>query len=564
MIEPVPLERRSAALRALADERWDVLVVGGGIVGAGALLDAVSRGLRAALIERDDLAVGTSSRSSRLIHGGLRYLETFRFHLVREALAERSRLLELAPHLVRLEPFLFPVYGLPFVHHAFYGSGLLLYDLLGAARDGGFSEHLSAGATLERAPMLRRRGLRAGIVYHDGVEDDARMVVTVARTAISAGALAATRVAATGLLTDREGRAIGVRARDAIGDAELEIRAERIVDARGVWAGRSDGPWPAGEATIVPSRGSHLVFPRERIPIASGMTLRIPGRVLFIVPWPGAWVVGTTDDPDAGPPDRPAPTGVETRAILELVNRTLELDLRPSDAVGAYAGLRPLVAAPGQGPSSRRPGSTVSLSREHRVWRDPSGLVRVAGGKFTTYRLIARDAVEAALGGEEARRRPSRTHEIPLLGAAPQGSLDALAERLARECGLPADVATRLVERHGTEAQGIVGHGTEERLGPDVGQLEAEVRWAVREELALSLDDVLARRTRLATLLPDRGAAIAPRVAAIVGAELGWDAARQAREVEAYLADAHREYDVPAQAGDPAAAAAAAGAGAAR
>ncbi|HEY3523219.1 MAG TPA: glycerol-3-phosphate dehydrogenase/oxidase [Candidatus Limnocylindrales bacterium] len=545
MIEPGPLERRNAALRALADERWDLLVVGGGIVGTGALLDAASRGLRAALIERDDLAVGTSSRSSRLIHGGLRYLETFRFHLVREALDERSRLLELAPHLVRLEPFLFPIYGLPFAHHAFYGSGLLLYDLLGAARDGGFSEHLSPGATIERAPMLRRKGLRAGIVYHDGVEDDARMVATVARTAIARGALVATRVAATDLLTEGDGRAIGVRARDGLGGREFEIRAERIVDARGVWSGRADGPWSPGEATIVPSRGSHLVVPRERIPIASPMTLRIPGRVLFIVPWPGAWILGTTDDPDEGRPDRPAPTGAETATILDFVNGTLDLDLRASDAVGAYAGLRPLVAAPGQGRSSGRPGSTVSLSREHRVWRDPSGLVRVAGGKFTTYRLIARDAVESALG-DEAKRRPSTTHEIPLLGAAPLSALDALARRLAAECRLDQAVAERLVERHGTEAEALLAEGSTERLGPSIDQLEAEVRWAVRQELALSLDDVLARRMRLATVLPDRGASIAPRVAAIVGGELGWDAARQAAEVEAYLANAHHEYDVPA------------------
>jgi glycerol-3-phosphate dehydrogenase len=541
-MQPGPLERRAASLAALANERWDLLVIGGGIVGAGALLDAASRGLKAALIERDDLAVGTSSRSSRLIHGGLRYLDTFRFHLVREALDERSRLLELAPHLVRLEPFLFPIYGLPFVHHAFYGSGLLLYDLLGAARDGGFSEHLSVAATLERAPMLRRKGLRAGIVYHDGVEDDARMVVAVARTAIARGATVATRVPATALVADADGRVAGVRARDAVTGNDLEIRAQRIVDARGVWAGRADGPWAPGEATIVPSRGAHLVVPRERIPIASPMTLRIPGRVLFIVPWPGAWIVGTTDDPDAGPPDRPAPTGAEVTTILDLVNRTLELDLRASDAVGAYAGLRPLVAAPGQ--SHAGSGSTVALSREHRVWREPGGLVRVAGGKYTTYRLIARDAVDAALG-DEARGRPSRTQDIALLGAAPRSSLDALAERLGRESGLPPEVAARLVDRHGTEAQPIVGHGPAERLGPAIDQLDGEVRWAVREELALSLDDVLARRMRLATVLPDRGESIAPRVAALVGDELGWDAARQATEVAAYLENAHREYDVP-------------------
>jgi glycerol-3-phosphate dehydrogenase len=538
-----PLAARAAALARLADERWDVLVVGGGIVGAGALLDATSRGLRAALVERDDLAVGTSSRSSRLIHGGLRYLETFRFHLVREALAERSRLLRLAPHLVRLEPFLFPVYGLPLAHQAFYGSGLLLYDLLGAARDGGFSKHLGPGAALERAPMLRQRGLRGGIVYHDGVEDDARMVVAVARTAVARGATIATRLPATGLLTDASGRVVGVRARDAFGapagDAgrELDIRAERVIDARGVWAARADGPWPGGAATIVPSRGTHLVVPRARIPVASGMTLRIPGRVLFIVPSGSAWLVGTTDEPDAGPPDRPTPTGGEVRSILELVNRTLELDLRAEDAVGAYTGLRPLVAQPGA-------RSTVSLSREHRVWTDPSGLVRVGGGKFTTYRLIARDAVDAALASG-AKARPSTTDEIPLLGAAPTDDLARLSTGLAADSGLEPDLAARLVERHGTEAAALATGADASPIGAGVDALGTEVRWAVREELALSLDDVLTRRLRLSTVLPDRGAAIGPRVAALVGEELGWDADRQQAEIAAYLREAHREYDVP-------------------
>jgi glycerol-3-phosphate dehydrogenase len=536
-----PLEARAAALARLADERWDVLVVGGGIVGAGALLDATSRGLRAALIERDDLAVGTSSRSSRLIHGGLRYLETFRFHLVREALAERSRLLRLAPHLVRLEPFLFPVYGLPLVHQAFYGSGLLLYDLLGAARDGGFSKHLGRRGALERAPMLRQSGLRGGIVYHDGVEDDARMVVAVARTAVARRATLATRLPATGLLSDASGRVVGVRARDALeGDLgrELEIRAEHVIDARGVWAGRADGPWPGGAATIVPSRGTHLVVPRERIPVATGMTLRIPGRVLFLVPWANAWLVGTTDEPDSGPPDRPTPSDREVASILELVNRTLELDLRADDAVGAYTGLRPLVAQPGA-------RSTVSLSREHRVWTDPSGLVRVGGGKYTTYRLIARDAVDAALGSD-AKARPSTTHEIPLVGAAPTEDLARLGARLVAHAGLDPAMAARLVERHGTEAGALATGIDSSPIGSGVDALATEVRWAVREELALSLDDVLSRRLRLSTVMPDRGAAIAPRVAELIGEELDWDADRQRAEIASYLAEAHREYDVPA------------------
>jgi glycerol-3-phosphate dehydrogenase len=262
--------------------------------------------------------------------------------------------------------------------------------------------------------------------------------------------------------------------------------------------------------------------------------------VLFLVPWPRAWLVGTTDDPDPSVPERPAAQPREVAAILELVNRTLELDLRPEDAVGAYAGLRPLVADAGV-------RSTVTLSREHRVWSDGSGIVHVAGGKYTTYRLIARDAVDRALEAR-ARHRPSRTHEIPLLGAAPRSTLDAIAGRIAETASLPADVASRLVERHGTEANAIVGPDTgapSVPLGAGIDELEAEVAWAVREELAMSLDDILARRMRLATLLPDRGASIAASVAQIAGRELGWDAVRQRREVEVYLESAHREYDVP-------------------
>jgi glycerol-3-phosphate dehydrogenase len=234
---------RAAALDALANERFDVLIVGGGIVGAGALLDAASRGLRAALVEQDDIASGTSGRSSRLIHGGLRYLEQLHFGLVAEALEERARLLRLAPHLVRLEPFLFPIYGIPLVHQGFYGAGIFLYDLLGARRDGGFSKHLRPGGALEFAPQLRREGLAGGILYHDGVEDDARLALTVLRTALSlpAGAVAATRVRAEAPLLE-DGRISGARVRDLEGGARFDVRARRVIDATGVWASRPPNP----------------------------------------------------------------------------------------------------------------------------------------------------------------------------------------------------------------------------------------------------------------------------------------------------------------------------------
>ncbi|MFO1539697.1 MAG: glycerol-3-phosphate dehydrogenase/oxidase [Chloroflexota bacterium] len=535
-------EARAATLRALADRTHPLLVIGGGVVGTGALLDAASRGIGAALIEQDDLAAGTSSRSSRLIHGGLRYLERLEIRLVREALAERSRLLRLAPHLVRLEPFLFPLYGPPLATRAFYGAGILLYDVLGSARDGGRARHLGRGAALRAVPALRPDGLRGAIVYHDGVEDDARLVIAVARTAEARGALVATRVRATGLLTGRDGRVAGVRAVDRETGAELEIRAQAVLDATGVWMGRTDAPLGGSSVPVLPSRGTHILVPRTRIVAPGGVTLRVPGKVLFLVPWGDAWIVGTTDEPDAGPPERPAPTGHEVRAILDAVNTTLDVGLRREEILGTYTGLRPLVGAPGS-------GATVRVSREHRVGREANGLVRISGGKYTTYRVMAADAVDAALAG--GGTGASRTADLPLAGAAPGVDLAALTAQLAATPGLDGPIAAHLVARYGTEAAAVVALGREHDLVRPLGatgHLEAEVLWGVRAEHARSLDDLLARRMRLAMRLPDRGAAIAERVDAIASAELGWAAAGRADRNAAYLAGARREHDVPADA----------------
>jgi len=541
---------RTAALQTLADERVDVLIVGGGIVGAGALLDASSRGLRAALVEQHDIASGTSGRSSRLIHGGLRYLEQLHFGLVAEALAERSRLLRLAPHLVRLEPFLFPIYGIPLIHQGFYGSGIFLYDLLGARLDGGFSKHLRPGGALEYAPQLRRERLAGGIVYHDGVEDDARLALTVLRTALAAGtgSVAATRVRAEEPILEG-GRIVGAVVRDLEGDASFQVRADRVIDATGVWAARSDerfAPEP-GAVAVVPSRGSHILIRRERLTAAGGMTLRIPGRVVFIIPWPDHWIIGTTDHLDERPPDHLSAPNADVDELLSTVNEQTHLDLSRSDIVGTYAGLRPLIGGSGD--------STVKTSREHKVTTDASGLVRIGGGKYTTYRVMARDVVDAALGRDAARRQPSRTADWPLLGAAALSDLDRLGRALGGStAGADPVAATRLVSRHGTEARDVLALGQELDLTAADGRpqelgagahLAAEVAWAARHELARSLDDLLARRMRLAQVLPDRGAAIAPRAAALLGAELGWDEARQASEVEAYIAGATAEYGVP-------------------
>jgi glycerol-3-phosphate dehydrogenase len=545
---------RQAALEALAGERFDVLIVGGGIVGAGALLDATSRGLRAALVEQRDIASGTSGRSSRLIHGGLRYLEQLHFGLVYEALEERARLLRLAPHLVTLEPFLFPIYGIPLLHQGFYGSGIFLYDLLGARRDGGFAKHLRPSSAIEYAPDLRRKGLTGGIIYHDGVEDDARLALAVLRTALAGGAVAATRVQAERPLLDGE-RLIGATVRDLEGDHEFEIRAERVIDATGVWAADAETRFARldGGDRFVPSRGSHIVIRRDRLPAHGGMTLRIPGRVVFIIPWPGHWIIGTTDHADPRPPEHLSAPEDDVEELLSTVNAQLDIGLTKGDIVGTYAGMRPLVGDPG--------GSTVKASREHRVAADASGLVRISGGKYTTYRVMARDVVDASLGKTEARRRRSGTAELPVVGAAPRAELDQIAASLEHplrdaagmigqaDAVWPVRIARRLADRFGREAPEVMALGRQldlaAPLGHGVDHLQAEVAWAARHELALSIDDVLARRMRLAQELPDRGAAIAPKVGEILGDELGWDDERRAAEVAAYLEVARREYGLP-------------------
>ncbi|HUG31154.1 MAG TPA: glycerol-3-phosphate dehydrogenase/oxidase [Candidatus Limnocylindria bacterium] len=545
---------RAYALEALAGERFDVLVVGGGIVGVGALLDATSRGLRAALVEQRDIASGTSGRSSRLIHGGLRYLEQLHFGLVYEALEERARLLRLAPHLVTLEPFLFPIYGIPLLHQGFYGSGIFLYDLLGARRDGGFAKHLRPSSAIEYAPDLRRKGLTGGIIYHDGVEDDARLALAVLRTALAGGAVAATRVRAEKPLLDGE-RLIGATVRDLVSENRFEIRAERVIDATGVWAAAPEARFATleGGSAFVPSRGSHIVIRRDRLPAQGGMTLRIPGRVVFIIPWPGHWIIGTTDHADPRRPEQVSAPREDVDELLDTVNRQIDIDLSRGDVVGTYAGMRPLVGDPG--------GSTVKASREHRVAADASGLVRISGGKYTTYRVMARDVVDASLGKTEAKRRKSGTAELPVVGAAPRSELAQIGASLERplrdaaamlgetQATWPARIASRLADRFGREAPEVMALAREldlaAPLGEGVDHLQAEVAWAARHELALSIDDVLARRMRLAQELPDRGASIAPRVAAILADELGWDDDRQADEVERYLETAQREYGLP-------------------
>jgi glycerol-3-phosphate dehydrogenase len=538
---PNALDARRQQLESLANTRWDILVVGGGITGSGILLDAAARGLRATLIERDDFAVGTSSRSSRLIHGGLRYLEQFQFGLVREALRERARLLRIAPHLVHLEPFLFPVYG-GFWNRPFYGSGLTLYDMLGAMRDGGFHKHLSREEALDAVPGLHPEKLRGGFLYHDGQEDDARYVLAVLRTARTKGGTAVSRLSAERLL-ESNGRAEGCLARDTLTGDELEIRAGAVVEATGVWASRADGPFCAGKAAgVLPSRGTHLVVRRDRIPSKYGLTLRIPGRVCFLVPGERHWIIGTTDVEDPTPVDRPAATPREVAEILSNVNDTLDVDLTRDDVVAAYAGIRPLATDPGQG------SGTVKASREHRIRTEPNGLVRISGGKFTTYRLMAEQTVDASLKATGRTAPESPTATLSLVGAGSAAERETQAAELARSSGLDRPAVDHLMSRYGMEAGAVVDLGRRlgllRKLGPGP-YLEAEVAWAVQEESALSLDDVLSRRIRIAVEEPDRGASVAPRVAELMAGPLGWSKSESADAVKSFLASAHAEFDLP-------------------
>ena len=545
-----PMERRSADLARLADTTWDVLIVGGGVVGSGALLDATSRGLTAALIEREDIASGTSSRSSRLIHGGLRYLEQVHLPLVHEALTERRRLLRNAPHLVALEPQLFPVYGWPFIHKAFYDAGLTLYDILGARHDGGWHRRLDVEGATALWPSLRRDRLRGGLLYHDGVEDDARFALAVVRTALAteASAVAVTRVRATGLTPGPgPGELRTVHARDLVRGTDLDIRTRAVVDATGVWAAEPDHPFASPSMRLLPSRGAHLVVPRDRIPASTGLTIRVPGKVVFFIPWPDHWLIGTTDAPYDGSPDHVSASASEVDELLATVNATLDVDLTRDDVVGTYAGLRPLIAPTG--------GSTVKASREHRIIAQPNGVVRVAGGKYTTYRVMARDAIDAALGTSVARRRASGTADMPVIGAADESTREAITGALAKDPAIMAahpEAASRLARRHGTQATEVAALGKKldllRPLVPGRPFLEAEVAWAVRHELALSVDDVLSRRLRLSPELGDERGAAADRVASIMARELGWDERECERQRDAYLEGAGREYAVPGRA----------------
>jgi glycerol-3-phosphate dehydrogenase len=483
-------------------------------------LDAASRGLRTALVERDDFGSGTSSRSSKLVHGGLRYLSQGDYALVAQALAERQRLLRNAPHLVRPLPFLVPAYGSRTKMRAI-SSALWIYDLTGGLRIGSVHRRLSAAEALAHTPSLRADGLVGAHLYLDAQADDARLTLAVLRTAVAAyRAVTANHTAVVELRRDAGGRICGATV-EADG-ASIDVRASVVVSATGVWADRLRGD---GIRSIRPAKGVHVTLPAALVATDVALVLPVPsdGRSIFVVPWPGTdrVYVGTTDTDYDGPLEAPVCTAADVGYLLAAVNAALSSTISPDDVLGTWAGLRPLVAG-GGGPSAR----SADLSRRHRVDRSPDGLVTITGGKLTTYRAMAEDTVDEVIAALGRRATPSRTAGLALHGA-PTGPLTDPADHLMSRFGTDARVVAAMVDAHPALGEPLV---------PTLPYLRAEAVYAARYEMARSVDDVLARRTRAVLLARDASMAAAPDVAGLLARELGWTVAEAAADVERFRA----------------------------
>jgi glycerol-3-phosphate dehydrogenase len=532
-----PAERRRAWER-LGAEQFDVVVIGGGVVGAGAALDAATRGLKVALVEARDFASGTSSRSSKMFHGGLRYLEQLEFGLVREALHERElSLTTLAPHLVKPLPFLFPltnrVWERPYI-----AAGIFLYDQLGGAKSVPAQKHLTKSGALRLAPGLKRSALIGGIRYYDTVVDDARHTMTVARTAAHYGAVVRTSTQVVSLL--REGdRVIGVRVRDSENGAVAEVRGHVVVNATGVWTDEIQAlSKQRGRFRVRASKGVHIVVPRDRIVSEVAIILRTEKSVLFVIPWGTHWIIGTTDTDWNLDLAHPAATKADIDYILGHVNTVLATPLTHDDIDGVYAGLRPLLAGESE--------ETSKLSREHAVASPAPGLVAIAGGKYTTYRVMAADAIDQASQFIPARVAPTITEKVPLVGADGYFALINQTEHVGARYGLHPYRVRHLLDRYGSLIDEVLALGADdpELLTPITEApvyLKVEAAYAAAAEGALHLEDILSRRMRISIEYPHRGVDCAREVAEVVAPILGWSAGDIDREVATYIARVEAE-----------------------
>ncbi|WP_430868941.1 glycerol-3-phosphate dehydrogenase/oxidase [Demequina aurantiaca] len=535
-------QSRIAALEAMSDEQGlDVLVIGGGITGAGAALDAATRGLRTGIVEAQDWASGTSSRSSKLVHGGLRYLQMLDFTLVREALTERDLLIaELAPHLVEPVPFLYPLEHRVW-ERAFVGAGVALYDTLASVngrrrRALPIHHHLTRDALEKEFPDLRHDAAIGAIRYWDASVDDARLVLTVVRTAASYGALAANRTQVVSLTHSAVGTVTGAVVEDLETGTRHTIKARHVVNATGVWTEETEAlAQSEGGLQVLASKGVHIVVPRELIRGDVGLILQTEKSVLFVIPWSRYWIIGTTDTPYDFDPTHPVATRADIDYILEHANAVLATPLTHDDVIGTYAGLRPLLQ-----PGTKEGTSSAKVSREHTVASPAPGMTVIAGGKLTTYRVMAKDAIDFALGSQQ-KALPSITDRIPLWGAEGLKAVKRQGRAISTSQGWTRATFDHLIHRYGSGISEILDAIEAQ---PDLSlpvehapaYLRAEIHFAATHEQVIHLEDVMMHRTRLVYEVSDSGLAAAPEIAKIIADVQGWDDARVAREIESYRA----------------------------
>jgi glycerol-3-phosphate dehydrogenase len=511
--------KRGDMLARIAEraEPWDIVVIGGGAVGAGIAVDASARGLAVLLVEREDFGKGTSSRSTKLVHGGVRYLEQGNISLVMEALKERGLLLRNAPHIVHDLPFVVPNYS--WWEAPFYGIGMKVYDLLAGKYNFGKSRILSLAETLERLPTIQREGLRGGVLYHDGQFDDTRLLIHLLATAADHGATLVNYTEAVDFVRDEGGFITGVVLSEREAQRTYTVRAKVVVNATGIFTDETRRlAEPGAQAMVTPSQGIHLVL--DRAFLRGDNAIMVPrtsdGRVLFAIPWHDRTLVGTTDTSIAKHSYEPLPLEEEIEFVLETAREYLSRPPTRADVLSIYVGIRPLVSVPGGGE-----GKTAALSRGHTIHVDNSGLVSIVGGKWTTYRRMAEDCVDHAITLGALAETPCITADLKIHGYHPDaGSLGALGV-------------------YGSDAEGIRAIARESAefaalLHPDLPYIAAEIVWSVRHEMSRTLDDALARRTRALLLNARASVAIAPHVAALMAGQLGRDAAWIAREVATF------------------------------
>jgi glycerol-3-phosphate dehydrogenase len=527
-------EQRTQAIHQITSQIFDVVVIGGGVTGAGTALDAASRGLTVALLEAEDLASGTSSRSGKTFHGGLRYLQQLNFSLVRQAAHERNLMVDrLCPYLTRPTPFLLPLSHGAW-ERAYMGAGILLYDLLGGARptDMPGHRHLTKTHALREMPSLRADRITGAVQYYDVIFDDARHTLTVARTAAQYGAVIGTRLQVTGMRDDNN-QIAGVLVYDKETGQALEVQSRCVINATGAWADLVQQLAGEVQVKVQPAKGVHVVVPGDSIDSRTGFIVPTADSVLVVRPWGQYWIIGTTDTPWNDDRNNPVANRSDISYLLTEANKWLRTPLAVDDIVGVYAGVRPLL--------SNKSGSTAALSRDHVVLKSPAGLFTIVGGKYTTYRVMARDVMDAVACWLSGSVPPSVTASTPLLGTEGWYVLHNQRQRLARETGLDVEQIDHLLRRYGSLVRELFNLLAKhpELAQPIVGAsayLAVEAVYAASHEGALHLDDVLTRRTHIAMETKDHGLRAAEQVARLVGEVLGWDNALREQEVARYTA----------------------------